>query len=183
MAKKVALDTSDIEDTNVSLPDKPVEVETASDKPLAKGFPTWWFLLSIVMVVITIIVVGLTYWRGVTKKTAVNRVAPIVNKAESVTAPSKINLMAVNDFVMTINDDKGNKRLMLCDVTFELRDNESDGFSKNISEIRNIIYSAFMKRNTTTLMKPEGKSQLRDEISAGLDKLLGKDSVKSIYFT
>ena len=72
---------------------------------------------------------------------------------------------------------------MVLDVALELDARRYPEFEPNLAAVRNIIYKTIEKKLANTLMRPEGRNLLKNEINAELAGLLGDGAVKAVYFT
>ena len=89
----------------------------------------------------------------------------------------------MNDFIIAVKDDKGHNRLILCDLTFELKAGEGQRFLQKTMEVRNIIYGTLRKEMIASLMNPGARGRLKGEIHTEVNNLMGKDVVMDIHFT
>jgi flagellar basal body-associated protein FliL len=85
-------------------------------------------------------------------------------------------------FVVDQKDDKGNVRMVFCDIALE-QENVDIGTTVNGErlDIRNVIHMTLRREIANT--GPEGRSRLKSELKKELNTLLGENWVKNIYFT
>jgi flagellar basal body-associated protein FliL len=180
MANKVKLDILDFEETIVTRADL-TEVDKGKKTGLFKWLAFRWYLPSFIVIASLLSVGVFSYrWAG-TEKTAKPRG---LEKAVKSAPPShKVNTAFLNDFLIALNDDKGNNRVLACDVAVELDARNYPEFLSNVAEARKIIYKTVEKKSLTTLLKPESKGLMKNEINAGLATLFGKNAVKTVYLT
>ncbi len=180
MAKKVVLDKLEMEEPDLLSAEKAAqpleEGGTAADK---LALPWRW--VSILAVSLLLTGGGASYWWLAVKKAGGR--APGHKIAAAVPLPRRDGLVDAKDFILTLKDDKGNGRVMVCDLTFELYDGQEVRFKKNMLAIRKIIYEKVRQKQAFSLLLPEKKSALKEELNAELGNLLGKDVVKAIYFS
>ena len=180
MVKKVKLDTLDIEEAPVPLTGKPA-VEAGKEKPSFKWpFPPWIFLSLLAFSMLFAAGVLSYRWAG-TKKAALPR--QVENIVPSASPFLKDKTEALNDFLIILGEDKGGNRAMVFDVVLELDVGRYPEFQSNVAAMRNIIYKTVEKKQIRTLMRPEGRNLLKNEINTRLAGLLGKGAVKAVYFT
>lgn len=181
MVKKVTLDTLDIEETSVSMNEKPPEVTAKEDKPPVRWFVSRWFRLACIAFVMLSCVVGLSSWWMSSRKTAPP--SPVVKVVKSAPFQGKQNIEFVNDFLIPLKADKGNQRILMFDLAFELNTGQQSRFIENMVRVRSSIYQTVSKKTTNIPLSPGGMNVLRDEIIAELESYLGKGTIKTVYFT
>ena len=178
MAKKVVLDTLEIEETAKSFVKEPTEIEEVPSAGLrATSVPRWLWYSAIAVAALSLSC-GILYWRVVIKKAT----APPLSKV-SQPPSSDQRLTKVNDLIIPVRDEKGHNRLIICDLTFELRDGQSHRFLQKTMEVRNIVYGTLRKEMIASLMNPGARGRLKGEIHTGVNNLMGKDVVLDIHFT
>ena len=181
MAKKVTLDTLDIEETSMSLREESVEVKTEEDKPPVRWFDTRWSRVSCIAVFTLFCITGFSYWWISSKK-------PMPSASvQNVLAPASLrgnqNVEFVNDFLIPLKVDKEDQRIILFDLAFELNTGQQGLFTENMVRIRSSIYQAVSKKTVKVALGPGSMNLLRDEIMTELENFLGKGTIKNIYFT
>jgi flagellar basal body-associated protein FliL len=181
MAKKVTLDTLDIEETSVSLRDEPAEIKTEEDKPRVRWFDSIWLRVSCIAFLILFCIISLSYWWISSKKP----VPPA--SVQKVIGPAPFrgtqNIECVNDFYIPLKAEKEDQRIMMFDLAFELNTGKQDLLMGNMVRIRSSIYQIVSKKTVNVALSPGGMNLLRDEIMTELENYLGKGSIKNIYFT
>lgn len=89
----------------------------------------------------------------------------------------------LDPFIVNLADAPDIRYLKLT-VKLEL---ESDGVSTNLSsripQLRDTILVLLSSKDSATIRTPQGKFQLRDEITQRINGLLSKPGVKTAYFT
>ncbi len=182
MVKKVVLDKLEMEEPEFLSEEKAAQpLEEGGTAAYKLAFPWRWVSMLLVVVGILLIGGGASYWWLAANKAGGR---PAGHKiAAAVPSPRRDGLVDAKDFILTLKDDKGNGRVMMCDLTFELYDGQEVRFKKNILEIRKIIYEKVRQKQVFSLLLPERKIALKEELNAELGNLLGKDVVKAIYFS
>jgi flagellar basal body-associated protein FliL len=177
MAKKVALDTLEIEEREVPLPEKAPPVEETNGKRPGKRRFSKWLWISALALVMLMVVGGVSYWWIGTKKMPRKDVstAALLQKGP-LTAK-------VNDFIITLQDNQGKYLVMTCDLTFELNTGQDTAFQQNIFAVRKIIYEILKKKSIISPLEPRIRDGLKEEINKALSVLLGQDAITAIYFT
>lgn len=180
MVKKVTLDILDIEESFVSIQERAPEVKTEGDKPPVRWFVSRWFRLACTAMVTLSCVAGLLYWRMLPQKD----VSPAhgVKVADPVSLQFNKNIEPVNDFLIPLKDDKGNQRVLMFDLAFELNAGQERLFRENIVRVRNSIYQMVSQKTASVPLGPGGMKFLRGEIIAELENVLDKGVIKAVYF-
>jgi flagellar basal body-associated protein FliL len=180
MTKKVTLDTLDIEEPSVSLPDEPAEIEIEDKQPV-RWFASMWLRVSCIALFMLFCIIGISYWWISSKNTVTST---SVQKVLS-PAPSRgnQNIGYVNDFFIPLKPDKTNQRIMMFDLVFELNTEKRGLFMGNMVRIRSSIYQMVSKKTANVILSPGSMNLLRDEIMTELENYLGKGTIKNIYFT
>ena len=181
MVKKVTLDTLDIEETSVSIQEKPLEVKTEEGKPPVRWFVSRWLRLVCIAFVLLSCVVGLSSWWILSKKTGPP--APVVAVDRPSLSQHDKNIEFVNDFLIPLKTDHGSQRILMFDLAFELNTGQKSLFRENMVRVRNSIYQTVSKKTASIPLGPGGMKFIRGEIIAELGNVLGKDMIKAIYFT
>lgn len=180
MVNKVELDTLDVEKEPVFLTAKP-EVDAGNEKPSSKWPVSPWIFLSVLAFSMLLAAGVLSYrWAG-TKKAALPRQAEHIVPSALLSINDKREFL--NDFLIILKDDKGGDRVIVLDVALELDARHYPEFEPNLAAVRYIIYKTIEKKQAQTLMRPEGRNFLKNEINAELAGLLGEGAVKAVYFT
>jgi flagellar basal body-associated protein FliL len=181
MAKKVTLDTLDIEETSVSLRGEPEGVKTEEYKPPIRWFASMWFRVSCIAFLIVFCVIGLSSWWISSKKPVPPAAAQKV--LGSVPFQDSQSVKFVNDFFIPLKVDKENQRIMMFDLAFELNTGQQGPFMGNMVRIRSSIYHMVSQKTVNVVLSPGGMNLLKDEIITELENYLGKGTIKNIYFT
>jgi len=200
MLKKAKLDVLDdfsaveVEPTaeafsgDVSDADETTEGRWARNKILLIAAPAF-----IVFIVITGIL-----WFFLASKISHQREVKVVVPPPSVAAPpiqtvapslttageeEKAQVAFFNDFVINLKDNAGKSRILMLDITLEVKGDAQVDEEINKSAIRNMIYNMAKSKNAVAMKSMEERKKLKMELSAELDKMFGEGFVQSVYFT
>lgn len=90
---------------------------------------------------------------------------------------------ALDPFVVNLTDQGANKFLKIS-VQLELASNAVQEKAKaKIPQLRDAVISLLTSKSSDSLMTPEGKLQVKDEINVRANQILGPNSVKNVYLT
>ncbi len=182
MVKKVTLDTMEIEELEIPLPARTLPAEGEDGKIPGRWSTSKWLWIAALVLVMLIAAGGVSYWWKGAPKTALR-----LPGNEALLATSSLQrkplTAEVNDFVITINDDRGKCLVMTCDLTFELSPGQDVILQQNIAEVRKIIYDTLKRKSIVFPLEPRIKSVLKEEINKSVSGFLGGDGIKNIYFT
>lgn len=93
----------------------------------------------------------------------------------------KSNLVAFEPFILNLAEQG---RFLKMTMQLELA---SPGFQTMVTDkapqLRDTIITLVSSKSVESLTSPEGKMQLKDELLLRVNMAIGKDAVKSIYFT
>ncbi|HMK50591.1 MAG TPA: flagellar basal body-associated FliL family protein [Thermodesulfovibrionales bacterium] len=96
-------------------------------------------------------------------------------------AEQKIELFALDPFVMNLAEQN---RFLKVSVQFELGDKSYQPLvTEKAPLLRDAIIILVSSKSYTSVMTPEGKLQLKDEILLRANQAVGKDVFKNLYFT
>jgi len=183
MAKKVTLDTLDIEEASVSLREEgePELVKEAEEKPPVRWYAAIGFrVLCATVVLLSAIGVSAYWWIGQGKK---DTPAPVVKKTIPASWSDRGNFLYVTDFLVPLRTEKGHQKVAVFDLAFELNAGGQSSFNENKVRIRSSIYQTVQQKTNDTMLGPGSMNALKNEIVAEIEKYLGKDSIRKIYFT
>jgi flagellar protein FliL len=92
-------------------------------------------------------------------------------------------LVALDPFVANLADEDG-KRYLKAQLQVEFFGAAApETFEKRHAQIRDLLLTLFTSKLYAEIRTPAGKQVLRDEIINRLNRVLGKDDVKAVYFT
>ena len=182
MTKKVTLDTLEVEEFEIPLPERTAPVEEASDEVPVRRLPPRWLWISALALVLLIAAGGATYWLVGAQKT-VHLLPKKKDIPHTALSPAVPVATKVNDFTVTLQDDKGKYLVLTCDLSFELSAGRDAIFQQKILEVRRNIYEVLRKTRIVFPLGPRLMNALKEEINRALHSLLGQDAIKAIYFT
>ena len=190
MVKKVTLDTLDIEELEIPLPERTAPAEEENGKKSPRWLTAKWLWISALALVMLIAAGGVSYWWIGAQKTASRLPSQVVPTAAPLqTGPAMTPLQTgavtsqVNDFIITLQDDTGKYLVMMCDLTLELSAGQDDVIRQNMVEVRKIIYELLKKTRVVSLREPGIRNGLKEDINKSVSGLLGQDAIKAVYFT
>lgn len=93
------------------------------------------------------------------------------------------NLTNFGNFVVDCRDGGGNVRIVMFAFAVELNKPVNGDAIEDRVELRGGIYTLSKKKSVASLLSPEDRKGFRNEIAAELERRLGVDVVKAIYFT
>ena len=196
MGRKAKLDTLDIsidekaEETIQEEISLEKEEDISGEERIAEGFsskvrawihkPVFWIILTSVVLLssITGILIWLNYGQD-TKATVTQN----GNTTSGTSKPAEGKIALFEGFVVDLKDEKGNIRIVFCDIALELEKLQfTDAVSSRI-DARNLIYTIIKRKKIEELSTPEMRDRLKTELKNELDILLGEKIVKSVFFT
>jgi flagellar basal body-associated protein FliL len=198
MAEKEKLDIPEI------APEEPV-VDTRQDDAAAEnggdggsseeksggGFPSramgWLRKPLFRIILIAVVFLGLTAGILIGFYQSTEEDAPAVQEKKAVPAPplpaAKPGAV-FEGMVVDQKDEKGNIRIVFCDVALELENPKTASavFGDRV-DVRNVIYDVLKKEPAQEGLSPEGRGRLKEKLKNELNRLLGENPVKDVYFT
>lgn len=181
MTKKVTLDTLDIEETSVSIREEHELVEEENHKLPTRWFASVWFRAFGIAVGVLSCIFVFSYWWLSQKEQVPPRSVSTVNIPVPLHANE--NIQVVNDFFIPLKAEKGKQKLVMLDLVFDLNAGQQGLFMQNIVRIRSTIYQTVNRKTDDVAVGPGSMNILKSEMMAELEKYLGKDMIKNIYFT
>jgi flagellar FliL protein len=92
-------------------------------------------------------------------------------------------MFTLEPFVVNLNDAGGPKFLKVS-IQLELANATlMDKAKAKAPQIRDAVITLLTSKSSESLFPPEGKLQLKDEINARMNQILGTGSVKNVYLT
>ena len=92
-------------------------------------------------------------------------------------------MFALDPFVVNLSDQGANKFLKVS-MQLELANQTlMESAKAKTPQIRDAIINLLTSKTSDTLMSPEGKLQLKDEINMMANQVLGENTVKNVYLT
>ena len=203
--KKAKLDLlQEMPDIELAKPEvEPVAEEQIEEIPVESGRP--WALnklmliaapVGLVLIIITGILIYFLYSHTQTpsSRTEVTMTSPApVRKPDlkqpttamvqkPVAVPVVTRTVYIKDFMIDLKDNKGNSRILLCDVAFDIAGDSEREKLEGSEDVRNIVYRTAQSRSAVALKSVEERKKLKKELADQLDKLAGKAVVKNVYF-
>ena len=182
MVKKVTLDTLEIEEPEIPLPERTTPAGEETNKIAAKRPAAKWLWISALALVVLMIAGGVAYWRIGGGKTVVPRL-PNQGALTAAPLPAGPATAQVNDFIITSTDNTGEYLVTVCDLTLELSAGQDALLRQNMLEVREIIYELLKKTRAASLREAGFRRGLKEEIRKSLGDLLGPDAITAVYFT
>lgn len=104
-------------------------------------------------------------------------------KGESGGKEESSAMFSLDPFVVNLSDQGANKFLKVS-MQLELSSQAAMESAKvKTPQIRDAIINLLTSKTSDTLMSPEGKLQLKDEVNMMANQILGNNSVKNVYLT
>ncbi len=109
--------------------------------------------------------------------------ANAVQKKAETNAKDEGQMFALDPFVVNLND-QGQTKFLKVSVQLELANQAAVERAKaKTPQIRDAVITLLTGETSDSLMSPEGKLQLKDEINMIGNQILGNDTLKNVYFT
>ncbi len=187
MARKVKLDI--LENREERGDEQPEEIRLSTLSEASDNLPApvvragkKWIVIGAVGVSVCLIAVGtlLFVMRG-GKDTATVLQLKQPPVAMMKTIPR--NISNFDNFVVDCRDGSGNLRVIMFALAVELAKPVNGDAIEDRVELRGAIYRLSKKKGVASLLSPEERRGLRNDIAAELDKQLGAGVVKTVYFT
>ena len=166
MATKVELDLLELDDL------EDAAEEGAAAEPKKRRISLKWISISVFLL---LSVTGTSVWiylkiqnAGVSKE----KVSVVLEAA---------NIERFDDFVISMKDDHGNYRVLICDIALEL--SKDAKISESRVNIRRTIYKAAKKKRIDQVMTHNFRKTLKKAIKFELNNYLGEKIIKQVYFT
>lgn len=92
-------------------------------------------------------------------------------------------MFALDPFVVNLSDQSGNKFLKVSMQLELVGPAVMEKAKVKTPQLRDAIITLLTSKTSETLMSPEGKLQLKDEVNIMVNQILGDNSVKNAYLT
>jgi flagellar protein FliL len=93
-------------------------------------------------------------------------------------------MFTLEPFVVNLNDAGGPNKFLKVSIQLELSNAAiMDKAKIKGPQIRDAIITLLTSKSSESLFPPEGKLQLKDEINARMNQILGAGNVKNVYLT
>ena len=112
-------------------------------------------------------------------------ITPLMPKAETTSTKQSLEaatLITVPEFTTNISDAAGNRYLKV-EVSVELGDKKNSESAKTYMPIIRDSILTILSSKTVADLDVRNRDNIKKEIQTDLNKKLGKDYIKSIYFT
>jgi flagellar basal body-associated protein FliL len=96
--------------------------------------------------------------------------------------PIKMNTAYLKDFIIDLKDKTGKSKIFQCDVALDLYEKTKIAELENRKDVRFLIYQAAKGKNALALKSLEERKRFKKELSSEMNKMLGGDIVKNVYF-
>lgn len=96
--------------------------------------------------------------------------------------PIKVNTAYLKDFIIDLKDKAGKSKILLCDIVFDLTEEKNTVELGNRKDIRKLVCQTAASRNAIVLRSIEERRKLKNELREEVNKMLGGEIVKNIYF-
>ena len=106
----------------------------------------------------------------------------VSGKDQSPALPESTNIIYFKDFIIDLKDARGNSYVLMCDIAFDLGQEQKNGQLEDTAVLRNIIYKTAQSRSVVALRSVEERKKLKKDLAFALDKILGDGRVKNVYF-
>lgn len=92
-------------------------------------------------------------------------------------------LQAFDPFIANLEDEDG-KRYLKATLQLEFFEASApEEFEARIPQLRDLLLTLFTSKTYSEIRTPDGKAALRDDIINRVNRTLGSDVVKAVYFT
>jgi flagellar basal body-associated protein FliL len=88
-----------------------------------------------------------------------------------------------DDFVVNVRDQKGDIRIVLCDLFVKLENPQVVLTEEERVKIREVIHAVLKRTSIDSNLLVEARNRIKIEIKEELDGLMGEKSAKNIYIT
>jgi len=145
------------------------------------------FLIVAVLVILIIIAVGafLFLKKGSQNSNTVNNTN---TQSESLLNDKNVHIKTFKDIIVNLADPSGDRYLkislaLVMQGKAKSQSGESSGETIEDALIKNTIITILSTKTSENLLTLSGKEELRKQLITAINKALGEDVVKDIYFT
>lgn len=86
--------------------------------------------------------------------------------------------------VVDQKDEKGNVRILFCDVGLELENQKAaSAIDADRIDVRSVIHAVLKREPAQEGLSPEGRGRMKEKLKNELKGLFGENPVKEVYFT
>jgi len=178
MVRKVKLDLLEIDPHELNRGEISTDHEVTSEEGRPSGLRGRFGKLAVIgSLLFLVFSIGLTVWYQTAKIKPETRESAV--SASSLAVGD--GLEHFHNFAIDLKDEQGNYKVLLCDVALEL--NKGAKLSQEPANIRKVIYKTLQAKTIESLTAGKGKKALKKELESELDKTLGGQAVKQVFFT
>jgi flagellar basal body-associated protein FliL len=186
MARKAKLDILEIHTEEQSVDQEslqPPEIEQeGQQQPLRMRLHKKLIVTCVIVASICFIAGGgVFFWMRTGKKGAAS--LPDKRRPVAIVDVMRHNVANLDNFVIDYREQGDTVRIAIFALAVELNEPVKKDAVENQVELRSDIYTLSKKRSIGSLLSPEERRTLRNEIAAELEKRLGAGAVKAVYFT
>lgn len=143
--------------------------------------PLFWIIL------ISFTGLGLTAGILISFYRSMDADAPAAQKKQAVSVASHPGIKQgalFEGMVVDQKDEKGNIRIVFCDVVLELENHKTaSAIDGDRIDVRSVIYAVLKREPAQEGLSPEGRGRMKEKLKKELKGLLGENPVKEVYFT
>lgn len=142
-------------------------------------------LLGLIVVVQVGIAVGLTQF-VILPRLGVQEAAMAENPMAEAEpeAPDLGTILDLEEIIVTLDSDARKPRYLRINVALEIRDAAvAERAAGRIPQLRDIVIMALADKTVDDMSNPDGKRQLRDEITRDVGALLPEGALMNVYFS
>jgi flagellar basal body-associated protein FliL len=198
MAKKAKLDILEIapEGTGTESPQEEVTAEQVGEEGPSGEQTGGDFRLKVLrwvrkpifwIILISFTGLGLTAGILISFYQSMDDGAPVAQKKQAVSVthgPEGKQGTLFEGMVVDQKDEKGNIRIVFCDVVLELENHKAaSAIDGDRIDVRSVIYAVLKKEPAQEGLSPEGRGRMKEKLKNELKGLFGENPVKEVYFT
>lgn len=116
------------------------------------------------------------------RESARKAVTEVSGQDKASVLPEKTTILFFKDFMIDLKDARGNNHVLMCDVAFDLGEEQQQDPMEKTALLRSIIYKTAQMRSVIALRSVEERKKLKKDLAFAIDKILGEGSVKNVYF-
>lgn len=182
MKRKAQLDLLDINAHDNAAMESGEGVPTTSHDKQVSGIKMGKLVVAATATAAVIVVISIALWYFYLHT---QRIEPSFKQAGApltkVQDPS--GPVSLDDFFIAVRDDRGNIRILSCGFVLETESGKQKEWAAKQADLRRFIYETVAKRTVSELLDTQGKKALKKEIQDGLEALLGKGTIKTVYLS
>jgi len=98
----------------------------------------------------------------------------------------QVSLIEFDEFLVNLADTQDQhylKTVLVMEVEGEPKESEEKEMTPETAQIRDAVIATMSRRTFRELLAPEGKNRLRGAIRKDVNRILGEDAVRNVYFT